>query len=150
MQICRAWIRITSDCFLECCKPEQQSTRDKERARRCPGLWLYAASVFHGGKRRPFPLLCHDGYHRVRAVRKNFSIKRRGCLADMSPQYWAPSIGGTYPFLRGEVCHSDFVCCFFGIINHFFFAYAKKVKLPRMILENHFETAPHFGGESGI
>lgn len=83
-QICGAWVQITSDCLLECCEPEQQSARDKERARRCPGFRMYAASVFHGGKRRPFPLLCHDGDHRVRAVRKNISIKR-GRYLPVSP-----------------------------------------------------------------
>ena len=48
--------RLPSDCLLECCEPEQQSARDKERARRCPGFRMYAASVFHGGKAETFPL----------------------------------------------------------------------------------------------
>ena len=32
--------------------------------------------------------------------------------------------------------------CFFGIIDRFFLKYAKKERLPRMILKNHFEAAP--------
>ena len=71
------------------CEPEQQSARDKERARRCSGFRMYAASVFHGGKRRTFSVFCHDGDHRVRAVRKDFSINRRRYLP-VSP----------FPFIR--------------------------------------------------